>query len=141
PTVKVTPRSAPPTGSAGPSVTCRDTDRFRSESQTDWAATRYRRPSTSRSKMHFVHVSHGSDSRPGRPRARRSAAVHEYPVCEGRARVESSNYVEDKGIEPLALGLQSRCSPAELIPRGDPGIAAGGGRQGVWSGAATPATR
>jgi hypothetical protein len=26
--------------------------------------------------------------------------------------------VEDKGIEPLTLGLQSQCSPTELIPRG-----------------------
>ena len=25
--------------------------------------------------------------------------------------------VEDKGIEPLTLGLQSQCSPAELIPQ------------------------
>lgn len=24
--------------------------------------------------------------------------------------------VEDKGIEPLTLGLQSQCSPTELIP-------------------------
>jgi hypothetical protein len=31
--------------------------------------------------------------------------------------VRSPKYVEDRGIEPLALGLQSRCSPAELIPR------------------------
>src|SRR3954451_2458315 len=28
-----------------------------------------------------------------------------------------SKYVEDWGIEPQTLGLQSRCSPAELIPR------------------------
>ena len=27
-------------------------------------------------------------------------------------------HVEDEGIEPSTLGLQSRCSPAELIPRG-----------------------
>jgi hypothetical protein len=26
--------------------------------------------------------------------------------------------VEDKGVEPLTLGLQSQCSPTELIPRG-----------------------
>ena len=29
----------------------------------------------------------------------------------------SAATVEDKGIEPLTLGLQSQCSPAELIPQ------------------------
>src|ERR1043166_7929220 len=36
-------------------------------------------------------------------------------------------YVEDGGIEPPTLGLQSRCSPAELIPREDSGSATGAG--------------
>lgn len=31
--------------------------------------------------------------------------------------------VEDWGIEPQTLGLQSRCSPAELIPRRDSWLA------------------
>ena len=29
----------------------------------------------------------------------------------------SERYVEDEGIEPSTLGLQSQCSPAELIPQ------------------------
>jgi hypothetical protein len=50
PTVRVFERSATGAGSAGPRRICRDTDCFLRASQTDCATTRYRRPSTARSK-------------------------------------------------------------------------------------------
>jgi hypothetical protein len=52
-----------------------------------------------------------------------------------------SNSVEDWGIEPQTLGLQSRCSPAELIPRVHVGSAAGGGASSAAATAAWQAAR
>ena len=43
--------------------------------------------------------------------------------------LQSANIVEVWGIEPQTLGLQIRCSPAELNPRGRLGIARRPNRQ------------
>ncbi len=61
----------------------------------------------------------GSASQPGSTRVDFATCDPAFRFLGGSYRPPAlRNYVEDKGIEPLTLGLQSRCSPAELIPRG-----------------------
>jgi hypothetical protein len=44
-------------------------------------------------------------------------ASFNYSVFSGFVAGDRPGDVEDEGIEPSTLGLQSQCSPAELIPR------------------------